>query len=242
MAGNSLNKDRLEKEGQFVSYYENGKKESIKNYSRGKQMGKQYNWYPSGLIKSETDFLDGDIYHNASFKIIQFWDINANHKVIDGNGIYETKNEDFFETGQILNGLKNGQWKGAENNYTFIENYLDGNFIDGTSTDSNNIDRKYSSINTMGGFKKGSKHFYNFFPIHFIKPSEAKLNNIAGKTFVTFIIGENGKLGDLNLINKIGFGIDEEVVRVLKKYKDLTPYTKRGIPENILHSIGVIVE
>jgi len=47
-------------------------------------------------------------------------------------------------------------------------------------------------------------------------PSAALTNNVQGKVMVSFVINKNGEISDIELVKKLGFGCDEEAVRVLK--------------------------
>lgn len=244
MAGASKFKDRLQKEGQFVYYYENGNKESMENYINGSQTGKQYNWYQNGQKKSETEYFIDNNTKSPTYKIIQFWDINGTQKIIDGIGEYEIKTENVFETGKIVNGLKHGTWEGAVNSekYTYIENYVEGNLISGTSTDSNNIKYNYTSITTMTGPKKGIKHFYNFISNNFIRSKEAKLHNVSGTVYLTFIIEKDGRASDIKVIRKLGFGIDDEAIRVVKSYNQWSASKIRGISSSVMYSLPISIK
>ncbi|HXB40208.1 MAG TPA: energy transducer TonB [Bacteroidia bacterium] len=54
-------------------------------------------------------------------------------------------------------------------------------------------------------------------------PREAIENDIQGKVGVNFIIDENGKVVEAKIINKLGYGCDEEVLRVIKLMLDWKP-------------------
>ena len=43
----------------------------------------------------------------------------------------------------------------------------------------------------------------------------AQENNIQGKVFLSFIVEKNGSLTDIKVERKLGYGTDEEAVRVL---------------------------
>jgi protein TonB len=47
-------------------------------------------------------------------------------------------------------------------------------------------------------------------------PSTALNNNVEGKVMVSFVINKNGEISDIEILKKIGFGCDEEAVRVIK--------------------------
>lgn len=47
-------------------------------------------------------------------------------------------------------------------------------------------------------------------------PKAAQEQNMQGKVYVSFIIERDGRLSDITVVRKVGFGFDEEALRVLK--------------------------
>lgn len=244
MAGASKFKDRLRKEGQFVYYYENGNKESMKNFINGSQTGKQYNWYKNGQKKSESEFFIDTNTRYPSYKIIQFWDIDGNQKIIDGNGEYETKTDSFYETGKMANGLKHGIWEGniKSLNLSYKENYENGKLLLGVTTDSHNIKYEYTSESTMPGPKKGLKYFYQFFSANFKISNEARIYNITGNMTLNFNIEGDGTIADIKVTKGLGYGLDEEAIRVIKNYKGWEPAKSRGIGYKVQYYLPIIIK
>lgn len=54
-------------------------------------------------------------------------------------------------------------------------------------------------------------------------PRDAIENYIQGKVGVNFVIDENGKVVEAKICNKLGYGCDEEVLRVIKLMPDWKP-------------------
>jgi antitoxin component YwqK of YwqJK toxin-antitoxin module len=244
MAGASKFKDRLQKEGPFVYYYENGNKESMESYINGSQTGKQYNWYQNGQKKSEREFFVDINTRLPSYRIIQFWDINGNQKIIDGIGEYETKTDNFYETGKITNGLKHGIWEGniKSLNINYKENYENGTLLFGVTTDSQNIKHEYISESTMPGPKKGLKHFYQFFGANFKISKEARIYNVTGNMTLNFNIEGDGSIAEIKVTNGLGYGLDEEAIRVIKSYKGWEPAKSRGIGNKVQYYLPIIIK
>jgi len=63
-------------------------------------------------------------------------------------------------------------------------------------------------------------------------PRQAARVNIAGKVFVGFVINENGVPQDLSIIKGIGYGCDEEAMRVVALTK-WNPGKQRGRPVKV---------
>ena len=244
MAGASKFKDRLQKEGPFVYYYENGNKESMESHINGSQTGKQYNWYQNGQKKSEREFFVDINTRLPSYRIIQFWDINGNQKIIDGIGEYETKTDNFYETGKMTNGLKHGIWEGniKSLNINYKENYENGTLLFGVTTDSQNIKYEYTSESTMPGPKKGLKNFYQFFGANFKISKEARIYNVTGNMTLNFNIEGDGSIAEIKVTNGLGYGLDEEAIRVIKSYKGWEPAKSRGIGYKVQYYLPIIIK
>ncbi|MFV8368259.1 hypothetical protein [Flavobacterium sp. LB2R40] len=71
-AGTSKNKDTIQKEGEFVTYFKNGNKESVSNYTNSRITGKEYFWYENGHLKFEIKYLKNLDSSKSQSKINQF--------------------------------------------------------------------------------------------------------------------------------------------------------------------------
>jgi len=59
-------------------------------------------------------------------------------------------------------------------------------------------------------------------------PRLAIRNNVTGKVFVQFVIDKDGRITDVKSVKGIGFGCDEEAVRVLENAPKWIPGKQRG--------------
>lgn len=95
--------------------------------------------------------------------------------------------------------------------------------------------------NTMPEFKGGSKEFVNFINKNFSYPKQAKQNCIGGNVNVRFVIDTSGNVASTEAINSIGFGCDEEALRLINmtsgKWK---PGTQNGNPINTSYSTSIL--
>lgn len=118
LAGKSLNKfnPRLSGivvlEGPIISFFPNGKRESIITYKENHKTGDGYFYYPTGklynIYKYVDDVIRGDIYWTC-------YDINGNEICKDGNGYWTTYDRDFKNIelqGAVKNGHCEGEWVG----------------------------------------------------------------------------------------------------------------------------------
>ncbi len=68
-------------------------------------------------------------------------------------------------------------------------------------------------------------------------PALARENNISGKVFVSFIVEKDGQLTDIKIVRGLGYGLDEETIRVLKLAKAWKPGIQNGHPVRVAYSI-----
>jgi len=86
-----------------------------------------------------------------------------------------------------------------------------------------------------GGFKQ----LYNELGLLIKYPSKAAKNNVQGTVKLTFVVEKDGRLTDITTENKIGYGLDEEAVRIFKRLKKWAPGTLEGKPIRVRYFIPV---
>ena len=59
-------------------------------------------------------------------------------------------------------------------------------------------------------------------------PTEALLRNIEGQVVIRFIVEKDGRLGNLQVLRSLGFGCDEEALRIIRMMPDWIPGRQRG--------------
>ena len=76
----------------------------------------------------------------------------------------------------------------------------------------------------------GRRGFKQYLEQNLQYPQEALNNQIEGKVTVQFTIGMTGQLTDFRVIRGLGFGCDEEVIRLIKKGPKWNPTKKNEAP------------
>jgi periplasmic protein TonB len=79
----------------------------------------------------------------------------------------------------------------------------------------------------------GYSAFYDFISNNLKYPQRAIISGIEGKVFVQFVVEKDGSLTDIQVIRGIGFGCDEEAVRVLSNAPKWIPGKQRGRPVRV---------
>lgn len=245
MEGSYFEKEVLSKTGQFVYYYENGNKQYIYNYEKSVSLGIFKSWYQNGKPEFEGEYFKNEIYPNLTgdFKIYQYWDSQNKQLVKDGMGNCAFSNKYESESGSILNGNKDGIWKGKNISmkFSFTEKYENGIFISGESIDSLNTTHKYDKLVIQPHPKKGLKHFYTYVAKKFKMPKEAESKNINGKLVLNFIVERDGSISEIIVLKSLGYGIDEEGIRVLQKYSDWETGEYKGLQTRTSFNIPISI-
>jgi protein TonB len=85
----------------------------------------------------------------------------------------------------------------------------------------------------------GIEKFYRFLGDNIKYPPMAAENNIQGNVFVSFTVEKDGSLTDIKIDRKLGYGTDEEAVRVLKLSKRWNPGMQNGKPVRVKYNIPI---
>jgi protein TonB len=64
-------------------------------------------------------------------------------------------------------------------------------------------------------------------------------NNITGKVFISFTVEKDGSITDVKVDRKLGYGTDEEAVRVIKASKRWNPGMQNGKPVRVKYNIPI---
>ena len=73
-------------------------------------------------------------------------------------------------------------------------------------------------------------------------PERAIENGVTGKVLVTFVIDENGKVTEAQVLRRVGFGCSEEALRVVESMPNWKPGLQNGRAVPVKMSLPVIFE
>ncbi|AFK04262.1 TonB family protein [Emticicia oligotrophica DSM 17448] len=74
----------------------------------------------------------------------------------------------------------------------------------------------FLTVEVQPSFIGGNSEMYKFLSKNLKYPSAAQRANIQGKVFLSFIVEKDGSITDIETMKGIGFGCDEEAIRVVK--------------------------
>lgn len=103
-------------------------------------------------------------------------------------------------------------------------------FIDG---------KAYTFVEKMPEYPGGEKAMYEFISKNIRYPAKAVDANISGKVYVNFVIDKKGNVTNVNVIRGIGYGCDEEVIRVISLMPVWTPGKQKGRKVKVSFNIPI---
>lgn len=97
----------------------------------------------------------------------------------------------------------------------------------------------FVSMENPPTYPGGIDKFYAFLGNNIKYPPMAAENNIQGNVFVSFTVEKDGSLTDLKIERKLGYGTDEEALRVLRLAKRWNPGMQNGKPVRVKYNIPI---
>ncbi len=94
----------------------------------------------------------------------------------------------------------------------------------------------------MASFPGGTTELYKFIYSHLEYPSEAKKWEVSGEVITQFVVDQNGDLRSIKVIKGLGYGLDEEAIRVIElmdKEHQWEPATLMGQPVPITYNLPI---
>lgn len=79
----------------------------------------------------------------------------------------------------------------------------------------------------------GLAEFYKFLGSAIKYPRAARNNQVEGKVYVQFVVGKDGSLSEIEVVKGIGFGCDDESMRVMQLAPKWIPGKQRGKPVRV---------
>lgn len=107
--------------------------------------------------------------------------------------------------------------------------------------EENDEDKVHSfvSMETPPTYPGGMDKFYAYIGENLKYPEEAKKSEIQGKVFLSFTVEKDGTVNDVKVDRRLGYGTDEEAVRVLKASKKWNPGLLNGKPVRVKYNMPI---
>jgi TonB family protein len=94
----------------------------------------------------------------------------------------------------------------------------------------NKVDEVFTVVEQQPEFEGGSNELNKFIGQNMKYPATAARANVEGKVFIQFDISETGETSNIEILKGIGFGCDEEAVRVVSIMPKWKPGRQSGKP------------
>ncbi|MGY4538688.1 TonB family protein [Mucilaginibacter sp. UYNi724] len=237
--------------GISMSFYKNGTRKTTETFIDGWPYGDYYEYYPNGSLYTHKDIITRDKKApGASFpdkvtteRIIEAFDSLGTVKVKDDNGelaLYSDNFTEIIEQGPIVNGSKNGIWKGTDkqSNATFEEDYNNGKLISGKAV-VNGVNTTYDVRRVSPTFPGGENKFGYFLGTNIKYPATERERKIQGRVVLNFMVEKNGKLTNFIILRSPSHGLGAESLRVLQLSPNWIPGLMYGVPARISYSMPV---
>ena len=92
----------------------------------------------------------------------------------------------------------------------------------------------------MPEFVGGDIELSKFLSKNILYPKLAKENNIEGRVVVRFVVEKDGTISNTDILRKLGFGCDEEVIRLIKSMPKWVPGKQNGKPVRVYYTLPIV--
>jgi len=97
----------------------------------------------------------------------------------------------------------------------------------------------FTSVEQVPEFPGGLEAFITFISKNIKYPAEARKNGVQGRVIISFIVEKDGSLSDVHVARGIGYGADEEALRVIKSSPDWKPGIQNGHLVRVAYSVPI---
>lgn len=88
-------------------------------------------------------------------------------------------------------------------------------------------------------FPGGMRAFQDYLATNVRYPETARAGRVEGRVFVSFIVRSDGRITDVGVLKGLGYGCDEEAVRVISAMPNWKPGTQSGRAVNVKYNLVV---
>lgn len=105
--------------------------------------------------------------------------------------------------------------------------------------DNNEKVYSFVSVSKPPSYPGGMDKFYEFLAKNIKYPATAIDNEIQGNVFLNFDVEKDGSITDIKVVRKLGFGTDEEAIRVIKLSSKWMPGYQNGKAVRVNYNVPV---
>jgi hypothetical protein len=234
LMGKSSTIDPVTFEEQCITYYTNGRRESVSTYTGGALIGPSYLFYPNGKLHFTLK------YDTVSTKtaeenstILTCMDSTGKELATNGNGRYI--NYDWAtgvvtEEGAIKDGKPDGEWHGKypDDKVTYTDIYSNGKFVSGYCVTAAGTKLTYTSRRQTPEFPGGDAAFITLIKKKFKYPATLAKKSASGA--LTFMVDKNGKVSDGRFLGFITPELNTVIAKAVNASPNWKPAIQNGLP------------
>ena len=106
-------------------------------------------------------------------------------------------------------------------------------------TEDEIADKIYTVVDQQPEFAGGMAALGQYLQKNLRYPTEAQRANVAGRVFVSFVVNTDGKIRDVRVLKGLGFGTNEEAVRVIESMPLWKPGRHLGRPVRVKYNLPI---
>ncbi|MDJ0363864.1 TonB family protein [Hymenobacter sp. H14-R3] len=102
----------------------------------------------------------------------------------------------------------------------------------GTATTAPASTEPFVYVEKMPEFAGGQAALLKYLRSHLHYPGKALAEGVGGRVFLTFVVGADGVISEVTILKGLGYGLDEEALRVVRQMPAWTPgyQSKHAVP------------
>ncbi len=97
----------------------------------------------------------------------------------------------------------------------------------------------FSVVENQPEFPGGIQEMYKFLAQNIKYPEAAAKAKVSGKVFVNFVVTTEGEIRDITILKGIGFGADQEAIRMVKNMPRWKPGMQSGKAVNVRYNLPI---
>lgn len=114
-----------------------------------------------------------------------------------------------------------------------------GDLPNGYRKPKTNLETVFTVVEQQPEFPGGTKALSAFLKVNVRSPDEARKAGVSGRVYVSFIIERDGLLSAIYILKGLGFGCDEEALRVMALMPRWEPGKQAGVALRVKYNMPI---
>ncbi|MCC2546890.1 TonB family protein [Hymenobacter sp. BT175] len=222
LRGTLSNIDPPIRNGLFTWYHPNGSKASQVHYRDDEAHGVYVAWYEDGHISSRGEYEDGQR---------------------TGRWVSVHRNGQKRSTGAYVAGRQHGEWRYYFDNgqLSAVEQFNHGHSLAVAfyKSDGSVLARPLARRQAPE-FPGGEAALLQHLARATVYPKSARRKNISGKVYVTYTVGEDGRVGQVRVVRGLAPEVDNEARRIVANLPAFRPGREYNVPTAMTFTLPII--